>query len=162
MSREHSNGFTLIEILVVVLIIGITIGFALLAFGDFGSKRRILLSAEQFINYVKFTQHQAILETSTLGIMLNNNGYQILRFQPPSTWQGMPNKTIFHQQRFPQGAIVRLDSNTAKSSNPQIIINSSGDMTTFKLNLGSEKDATIATVIGKSNGEIILQPINSP
>ena len=162
MSREHSKGFTLIEILVVVLIIGITIGFALLAFGDFGNKRRILISAEQFVNYVKFVQHQAILESSTLGITLNNNNYQVLRFQSTLTWQGMPNRSIFHQQHFPYGAIVRLENNTAKSRNPQIIINSSGDMTAFILNLSTNKEATIAKVIGNSNGEVALQLLNSP
>ncbi len=40
-ARADLNGFTLIEILVVIVIVGITLSFALLAFGDFGSERRI-------------------------------------------------------------------------------------------------------------------------
>jgi len=161
-NRGNLHGFTLIEILVVVLIIGITIGFALLAFGDFGSNRRILMSAEQFVNYVKFVQHQSILETSTLGIRLNQNSYQVLRFEAPSNWQVMPKNSIFHQQQFPDSAIVYFENTTDKNGNPQIIINSSGDMTAFKLTVGSSKQAIITRIIGESNGAITLQFLKSP
>ena len=42
----NNKGFTLIEVMVVVVIIGITIGFAMLSFGDFGQSRRLLTAAE--------------------------------------------------------------------------------------------------------------------
>jgi len=160
--KKNSSGFTLIEILVVIVIVGITLGFALLAFGDFGSQRRIRVAAEQFVNYVKFVQQQSILETSTLGISFNQNNYQVLRFQAPKTWQEMPKKSVFRQQHFPSDAIIRLESSTKSSSNPPIIINASGDMTAFKLNAGSAKNSDIANVIGTSNGEVAMQPLKSP
>lgn len=162
MRSNPSKGFTLIEILVVVLIIGITLGFALLAFGDFGSKRRIVMAAEQFVNYVKLVQQQAIVETSTLGISINQNSYQVLRFQTPSNWQLMPQKSIFHQQRFPDNAIVHIDQPAQIKGTPQIIINASGDMTAFKLNFGSAKDIDIATVVADHNGTVALQLATSP
>lgn len=161
-SRERSHGFTLIEILVVVLIIGITLGFALLAFGDFGSKRRIVMAAEQFVTYVKFVQQQAILETSTLGISLNKNNYQVLRFQAPTDWQVMPQKNIFREQHFPDNAVVNIETTTNSKEAPQIIINSSGDMTPFKLNISSERQINIAVVIGKNNGTIAIQLLQAP
>ena len=159
---QSCSGFTLIEILVVVLIIGITIGLALLSFGDFGGQRRIIMAAEQFINYVKLVEHQAILETSTLGIRLHQNTYQVLRFQSSTHWQDMPKKSIFHQQHFPSSAVLRFANKTTKIGNPQIIINASGDMTPFKLTIGSEKQLNIVNVIGKRNGTITLQPFKSP
>lgn len=159
---KNKQGFTLIEILVVILIIGITLGFALLAFGDFGGKRRIIIAAEQFVNYVKFIQQEAILETGTLGIVFDNNGYHVMRFQPPKNWQPMPPKGIFHQQRFPSNAVVHLNSSLTKTGEPQIVMNAAGDMTAFKINFGSSKQVNIADVIGERDGTIVLQILNTP
>lgn len=160
-NSNKTNGFTLVEILVVVLIIGITIGFALLAFGDFGGSRRIIMSAEQFVNYVKFIQHEAIIESSTFGISLNNNGYQVLRFTNTNKWQKLPNRSVFQFQKFPANSIVEFTSNK-KMSNPAIIINASGDMNEFKLNFSANKDKSIVYIYGKNNGDIALHYANKP
>jgi len=157
-----NKGFTLIEILVVVLIIGITLGFAMMAFGDFGEKRRIVISAEQFANYVKLVQQQAILETSTLGISFKNNTYQVLRFQPPSSWSPMQATHIFRQQQFPKGVMINLRHAKIKPGTPTIIINSSGDMTAFTLDFGTAKEASLATIIGARNGALTVQTVKSP
>lgn len=161
-SSDCSRGFTLIEILVVVLIVGITIGFALLAFGDFGSKRRIVMATEQFVNYVKLVQHQAILETSTLGISVDHNNYQVLRLNSTAGWQSMAEKSVFHQQHFPESTIVRFDNLENTKKNPQIIINSSGDMTAFTLTISSGKEIDIANIMGKSNGAVVIQWLPLP
>lgn len=142
------KGFTLIEILVVILIVGITLSFALLAFGDFGEKRRIIVAAEQFNAYVQLVQQQAILETSTLGIELNKNGYQIRQLSTSGKWIPMSSRGIFHDQHFPKGLIFHLRHHTTKRGMPEIIINSSGDMTDFILDFGSSKQAVITTIIG--------------
>ena len=161
---RNNRGFTLIEILVVVVIMGITVGFALLAFGDFGRSRRIVMAAEQFINYVKLVEQQAILETSTLGIRLNKNSYQVVRFQFPSSWQIISKNVIFHQQQFPKNTVIRLTTENLQEEKggPQIIIDASGDMTPFKLHVGSAKQTNIVTIVGEHNGNISLKLLKSP
>ncbi len=157
---KNKAGFTLIEILVVLLIIGITVGFALIAFGDFGSKRRIVVATEQFVNYVKFTQQIAILKTSTLGIQFHNNQYDILQLESANHWQSMPKKTVFHSQHFPDNATLHLE--TSEKAGPQIIINASGDMSPFKLNIGSTNQPHIAVIMGKQDGSLSLQWVDAP
>ena len=153
---SNKKGFTLIEIMVVLLIVGITIGFAMLAFGDFGKKRRIILASEQFVNFVKLVQQQAIMETSTLGIYVKNNRYKAMRFDGASHWQQFPAHSIFRRHSFPAQATIQFQPNIASTKNPQIIINESGDMSSFKLAVNIENDE-VAVIEGHHNGTIALE-----
>lgn len=153
-----NKGFTLIEILIVLVIIGITIGFAIIAFGDFGASRRILFSAEQLANALKLAQQQAILEGSTLGLRIDSQSYQILKFQAPSQWKPMTNKGVFKITYFPENTYVQLKENTLLPQNiPAIIINSTGDITPFTLMFGSSKDIILTTLTVTSNGMILFK-----
>lgn len=152
-----NKGFTLIEILVVILIIGITLGFALLAFGDFGGKRRIIIAAEQFTNYVKLVQQQAILETRTLGIKLNNKGYQVVRFESSMNWQPMPSKGIFRPQHFPDNLVLTIKDPSNKQDQPSIIINAMGDTTPFTLDFGTNTQESLITLQSEPSGTLTLK-----
>lgn len=153
---SNNKGFTLIEILVVLFIIGITIGFALLAFGDFGAKRRVVLASEQFVTYVKLAQQQAILETSTLGITVNNNSYQASRYSLSNSWQLFPAKSIFRKYTFPSEALLKFQSQLSQGTHPQIVINESGDMNAFTLTVNI-KGEVVAVIVGHHNGLIELE-----
>ena len=58
---EQRQGFTLVEILIVIFIISIVMTFAVLSLGDFGASRRIVLAAEQFKSDLISIQQEAIL-----------------------------------------------------------------------------------------------------
>ena len=156
----QNKGFTLIEILVVLLIIGITLGFALLAFGDFGAERKLRVSAEQFVNYLKFAQQEAILEACPLGIRINKAGYQILRFQAPSSWTSIPHNHLFKLHPFPEHAIIELQSPV--KSIPQIRINDEGEISPFKLSFGTTAHPDLLFIMGSSDNRITIQRPQSP
>ena len=151
------SGFSLIEILVVLLIIVITLGFTLLAFGDFGGKRRITIAAEQFTNYIKLVQQQAVLETGTLGIFIDNNGYQVKRLDQSNHWIAMPSKSIFHHQSFPDNLVLTKKQVENNLSDPAIIINASGDTTPFTFDFGTQKQPSLITLHASSSGFLTLK-----
>ncbi|BCA95302.1 type II secretory pathway protein LspH [Legionella antarctica] len=155
-----NRGFTLIEILIVIVIIGITAGFALISFGDFGESRRVLFSADQLVNTLKLAQQKAILETSTLGLRIDNTSYQILRFRNISGWEPISNKGVFKVNYFPKNTFITLKTNNKPHPGaPPIIINSSGDMTPFTLGFGTNKDIII-TLRGTHNGNLSFSTAN--
>lgn len=157
------RGFTLIEILVVVVIIGITLGFALLAFGDFGASRRAQVTAEQFSSYIKLVQQQALLANDTLGITLDKEGYQTYYFDSNKGWSIMPTRSMFRPRLFPSGLVVNLQGKIkTNSSLPDLIINASGDMTAFRLNFGTGQVPVVTILVGKHNGQLELQRPSSP
>ncbi len=158
-----NKGFTLIEILVVIVIIGITLGFALIAFGDFGQNKKIIYAGEQLENTLRLAQQQAILENSTLGLKINNTSYQILKFQNGSQWQiGSSTNLLFKIHYFPKEMIISLKTTTPKNTqDPGIIINSSGETNSFSLNFGTHKDPSIAVLTGKDNGELNFSTVSN-
>jgi general secretion pathway protein H len=152
---RNNRGFTLIEIMIVMVIIGITVGFALIAFGDFGESKRILFAAEQLAHNLQLAQQQAILETSTLGLKIDSTGYQILQLQNNAQWAPVSNKGIFKANYFPKNTVVILNTNTvSRIGTPSIIINASGDMTAFSLTFSAGKDNKVATLLGARNGDL--------
>lgn len=157
-----NRGFTLIEILIVIVIIGITVGFALIAFGDFGASKRIMFSAEQLVNTLRLAQQQSILETSTLGLHIDTNSYQVLRFDESSHWQPISNKGIFKVNYFPQNTLITLVTNSKPLRGaPEIIINSSGDMTPFTLSFGTNKETVITVLTGTHDGSLNFSTVQT-
>jgi general secretion pathway protein H len=154
---RSSRGFTLTEILVVILIISITFGFALMAFGDFGKSREIKMATEQFANMIKLIQQQAILESSTLGLNIQKNAYKAYRYQAPDHWTPLPSRGIFTEQYFPKNATVVFQSNRKKNHQPDIVINSSGDQTPFILKVGTKKEFPLIILVGRHNGNLYFK-----
>lgn len=148
------SGFTLLEILIVIVIVGITLTFALLAFGDFGSKRRIIVAAEQFANYVKLAQQQAILEAGTMGVKLHPDGYRVMRYTIDGYWQNISDQGIFAFQSLPSTAHMQWQTSRESKKTPDIIITASGDMTPFSVIFSSNDKDKLVTIEGNHDGHI--------
>jgi general secretion pathway protein H len=155
---QHQRGFTLIEVLVVIVIISIIATGSLVAFGDFGASRKAIVFAEQFSSYLKLVRQRAILEMNTLGINVTKEGYETFRFEQGKVWQAMPKNSLFHWQSFPAKVVVTLHSTIKNNTRtPDIIIQSSGDMSEFTLDFGTLAEPNKVTLVGQHNGEIFLK-----
>lgn len=151
-TRESIGGFSLIEILVVIVIIGITASFAMLSFGDFGKRRKIVLAADNFKNLVYLVKKEAILETRTLAIQIKKDNYRVLCLNN-NRWQPLPD-IIFKTKKLPNGAVMFLTVNRQNPAPDLIIINPAGDMSPFKLQLGHDKHNILVTLTGNRGGTI--------
>lgn len=151
MQVKKQAGFTLIEILVVLVIISIVMTFAMLSFGDFGTRRAIVAEGQRFIHEINLAKQEAILESTPLVIRINQHGYEVMRFKEPNQWQ--PIKSPVFQHAFRKTLRVQLNAHKHK----QLIVNSDGLITPFELKMGTESEPQMITIIGHTNGFLTLK-----
>ncbi len=151
-------GFTLIEILVVLVIIGIISTFAVLATGDFGASKRIEVAADTFANLVRLAEEEAILEPAVLGIGLTANGYQFYRYQlqvqmHKGQWEAITQLRILRARQLPSGSqLIVIQPKTVNQ--PTLVINSNGEITPFRVQFGKTQQTPLIQVEGAHNGVV--------
>ncbi len=150
------SGFTLIEILVVLVIIGITLGFAILSFGDFGQSRRIITAAEQTLGALQSIRHQAMLQSKAYGLSINSQGYTVVEYTQARHWEPAQSTFLGKPTPFPKQGVVAFQPLNPHQK-PGIIFYSTGEITPFRLVFGTPKQPSIIQIIGKENGELSLK-----
>ena len=147
------TGFTLIEMLVVLLIIGTTVTFAMLSFGDFGKSKLAKTSAEQMMQYISLLQQKAILENKPIGISIHPSSYHAQKFVIRKGWQQINKSNVYREQMLPSGVFFydKKSSNTV-----DIIVQPSGDISPFTLYLGNQSNPKIVQISSDSNGEVMI------
>jgi type II secretion system protein H len=76
-ARRFTRGFTLLEILVVVLIISIVAGLATLAIRD-NPERRLETEAQRIAALLRLASQEAVLQSRETAIEFESNGYRFL------------------------------------------------------------------------------------
>ncbi|WP_223789817.1 prepilin-type N-terminal cleavage/methylation domain-containing protein [Marinicella meishanensis] len=82
-SVPRSAGFTLLEILLVVLIIGILASAGANLLASQSIERQIMGQAQTFEAELKYLCERAVLENQAFGVEWQAEGYQLLRHQHP-------------------------------------------------------------------------------
>ena len=159
-SRNRHCGFTLLEILVVVAIIGIFVAVALLSTDLVNFDRKLERVAVRLGTQLKFTSEEALMQNRDFGIVVYQEGYEFMMFEHGDGWlpaggAGMEAETLepdMVMQLRMEGLEVDLTprcelflcgiqadtaedepSEDAPEVQPQIILFSSGEVTPFDL-----------------------------
>lgn len=154
------HGFTLIEILIVLLIISIVMGMAVMSIHTNQNKRAEML-ADQLVNVIRLAEQEAMLRPATLGLGLTENTYTFYRYQPdPDPKQphwiaisaGPLSRHVFSSSL---AITVNINGQTVALDNePHIMISPNGDITPFILRIGKINSPPHYQVTGQENGDI--------
>jgi len=80
------RGFSLLELLVVVAIIGIFLGVAVLSTDLVSFDRKLEREASHLATRIKFTSEEGLMQSRDFGIVFYEEGYEFVMFEPGQGW----------------------------------------------------------------------------
>lgn len=135
--RRRAGGFTLLEVLVVVFIIGIVLSLAVIGIRD-DPAERVETEARRFASLVTMASQEAVLQSRELAVEIGREGYRFLVLEE-NAWVE-PDDELLRTRELPEG--MRIDVSVegergggrmGMQTDPRIYLLSGGEMTPFEL-----------------------------
>src|SRR5713226_10079144 len=165
----RSKGFTLVEILVVVVIMAIVISLAVLSVSSTGRDSQLDEESRRIEGLVGLLHERALLEGRDFGLRIEPAAYEFVVYDPRrDRWMMMDQEREFRHRELPKGISfqLQLDSQTVvikpidrnlssgQQPNPQVAIAASGEGTPFRLVLLRDATQARAAVDGDAMGKV--------
>ena len=156
----NEQGFTLLELLVVLLIVGIIVSFAGLSIGQ-RSSRVVHDEAERLNGLFQMASDEAVMDGRELAVEFAKDGYRFLELNQDNKWVSVEKDNLFRERELPPD--IKLDlviegaeaSFKDKKNLPKVFVLSSGELTPFKLTLSVEGEQPYV-LQGTSDGKLSL------
>jgi general secretion pathway protein H len=108
-ARSRSRGFTLIEIMIVVVIIGVISATVLLSVNLTGRDHDLEKESDRLLSLVNYAREQAELQTREYGVIFHDDGYQFLAWDARrQLWRQIYEDDVLRLRKLPSGLDVRL------------------------------------------------------
>ena len=161
-SLKLRTGFTIIELLVVLVIIGIMMSFAVLSVttGDPPNSPKFII--KRLKTLMDLTSEEAILQSKEIGIEFSTSRYRFYLWKADK-WQTMTEDKIFRPREIPEildielhldGQNIILEEKEGKEPQPQIAFLSTGELIPFELYFTDKKTDESWHFSGMPNGQI--------
>lgn len=146
--EKNNDGFTLIEILIVMLIMGIVLSIALLSISH-NRKKELEDTATTLIHMLTLLETESLLRPATLGLRFTPEGYQFLIADDKNSWQPFTDSPFgFHALPQSLRPVLKMQA----KDTPRIIISENGNLTPFTLLLYDQDE--VYSIKGDANGEV--------
>jgi len=170
---SRQRGFTLLEIVVVLMLVGIITGFAVLSVGTDAVKDQVNSEGRRLAALLGHHRDLAMLRSEQRGVLIEDHSYNILRLQDDK-WQALEDTRVSSGNTLPDGLELRLsvddlpatlknepeengsdqESNEENSLEPQIWLFSTGELLPFELVLTDVDERYRFVVEGSAGGRI--------
>jgi general secretion pathway protein H len=158
------TGFSLIEILVVIVILAVTAAAVTLAVTDVG-ERRLARDAERLQALIGYACEQAEISGRQIGLSLDHDGYRFSRgnhadWLPERDEQLRPRKWSVAADTQLTRDGLRVDVGAKLPEKPQLVCFSSGELTAFQLELALPDSTIRYRLDGRADGDVVVTSID--
>ena len=172
-TKKTNAGFSLIEILVVVVIISLMTAIATLAIGD-SQAERMKHKSEQIAAVIDYAQERAIFNSDELGIYFTNNSYAFYELsgstdkdgKRKAEWKSINNDKVLSERSLPDGLVfevflegIKIVLAKKEKIKPHVYILSDGSVTPFEVIITDNIDHSHNLKVAE-NGEYEFKAIN--
>jgi len=165
----RSKGFTLVEILVVVVVIAIVVSLAVLSIHVTGRDSQLDEESRRIEGLVSLLHERALLEGRDFGLRIEPSAYEFVVYEPDrDRWMALDQEHEFRHRELPKGLSFQLELDSQvvvikpidrsltgePPPGPQVAIAASGEGTPFRLTLLRDGTAAKASVDGDALGKV--------
>ncbi|MCF6323264.1 MAG: type II secretion system minor pseudopilin GspH [Gammaproteobacteria bacterium] len=174
-SRRRTAGFTLIELMVVALIIGITLTFVVVGF-DRDVDDEVQTEAQRLAALVTLAAQESVLHSREHALEFGYDSYQFLILNNGGQWQLPAEDAMLRKRKLPEGIYLELyqeghefafekeieassesDEEEAQTIGPRVYMLSSGEMTPFEAELRHEDGEVRFVVKAGITGKVKIE-----
>lgn len=174
---RKNYGFTLIEILVVVVIVATIVGTVVLSMGLVGDDRELDTERNRLASLIEVIQDEAMMQGREFGLEFMLTSYRFVEFDPFTfQWSDVPGDELFRLRTLPEemefelfieGQRITLELDPQQFSDPEeetstgfkdyephLFVFSSGEATPFELRLRRDVNDQELVMRGDIFGDI--------
>jgi general secretion pathway protein H len=176
--RHRASGFSLIELLVVISVIGIITSMVLMSLGVLRDDRQLRVEARRISSLIELAQDEAVMQGREFGLEVMVSSYRFVEYDPfQLRWVEIIGDDMFRFRQLPadiefdlllEDQIIVLDMDpeqiedpdsndigrSTETYAPHVMIFSSGDSTPFELQIVNRSEQQKVIMRGDLTGAI--------
>jgi general secretion pathway protein H len=162
--NRTSRGFTLLELLVVMVIVGILVSLLTLSVGLLGEDGALRREAERLEALVQIAGEETMLHGFEMGLRFYRRAYEFSIYRDETDeWIPLVDDRLFRRRDIPEAleldlelegrdVLLEFEADENREYRPQVFIMSSGDITPFNLRFREAFSSDGYQVLIKADG----------
>lgn len=171
-ARARPQGFTLLEVLVVLVIVSITAGFVVMSIGNRTSDGRLQTEAERIHQLMALASQTAVINNRQVGFIADASGYRFVELDDHG-WLSFGDDQPLRPRSLPAPLRLTLSArdirlpaedksstgHSKRRTTPQVLFLSSGETTPFTLVVKADDVRDYYRIRGNLTGQIEMQHV---